>query len=52
MPVFVIGAVVIGLTTATEAAGVGVLYAFLVGTLFYHGLEAAPPPADAPGNRS
>jgi len=38
MPVFVIGAVVIGLTTATEAAGVGVLYAFLVGTLFFHGL--------------
>jgi tripartite ATP-independent transporter DctM subunit len=39
MPVFVIGAVVIGLTTATEAAGVGVLYAFLVGTLFYHELK-------------
>lgn len=39
MPVFVIGAVVIGLTTATEAAGVGVFYAFLVGTLFYHGLK-------------
>jgi len=39
MPIFVIGAVVIGLTTATEAAGVGVLYAFLVGTLFYHGLK-------------
>jgi tripartite ATP-independent transporter DctM subunit len=39
MPVFVIGAVVIGLTTATEAAGVGVLYAFLVGTVFYHGLK-------------
>jgi tripartite ATP-independent transporter DctM subunit len=39
MPVFVIGAVVIGLTTATEAAGVGVLYAFLVGALFYRGLK-------------
>ena len=39
MPIFVIGAVVIGLTTATEAVGVGVLYAFLVGTLFYHGLK-------------
>jgi tripartite ATP-independent transporter DctM subunit len=39
MPVFVIGAVVIGLTTATEAAGVGVLYAFLVGTFFYHELK-------------
>jgi tripartite ATP-independent transporter DctM subunit len=39
MPVFVIGAVVIGLTTATEAAGVGVLYAFLAGALFYHELK-------------
>ncbi len=39
MPVFVVGSVVIGLTTATEAAGVGVLYAVLVGTLLYHGLR-------------
>ena len=39
MPILVVGAVVIGLTTATEAAGVGVLYAFLVGALFYHGLK-------------
>jgi len=41
MPIFVIGAVVIGLTTATEAAGVGVLYAFLVGVLVYRGLKMA-----------
>jgi tripartite ATP-independent transporter DctM subunit len=39
MPVFVVGAVVIGLTTATEAAGVGVLYAFGVGTVIYCGLK-------------
>jgi len=39
MPVFVVGSVVIGLTTATEAAGVGVLYAFGVGTLIYQGLR-------------
>jgi tripartite ATP-independent transporter DctM subunit len=39
MPVFVVGSVVIGLTTATEAAGVGVLYAFGVGTLIYSGLK-------------
>jgi tripartite ATP-independent transporter DctM subunit len=39
MPILVVGAVVIGLTTATEAAGVGVLYAFLVGALFYRGLK-------------
>lgn len=39
MPVFVVGAVVIGLTTATEAAGVGVLYAFGVGTVVYFGLK-------------
>ena len=38
MPVFVVGAVVVGLTTATEAAGVGVLYAFAVGALIYRGL--------------
>jgi tripartite ATP-independent transporter DctM subunit len=39
MPVFVVGAVVIGLTTATEAAGVGVLYAFGVGSVVYFGLK-------------
>jgi tripartite ATP-independent transporter DctM subunit len=39
MPVFVVGAVVIGLTTATEAAGVGVLYAFAVGTVVFCGLK-------------
>ena len=39
MPVFVVGSVVIGLTTATEAAGVGVLYAFAVGTVVFRGLK-------------
>jgi tripartite ATP-independent transporter DctM subunit len=40
MPVFVVLSVVIGLTTATEAAGIGVLYAFLVGFFIYRGLKA------------
>jgi len=31
MPIFVVGAVVLGLATATESAGLGVLYAFLIG---------------------
>jgi tripartite ATP-independent transporter DctM subunit len=44
MPVFVVGSVVIGLTTATEAAGVGVLYAFGVGALIYGGLRLAHVP--------
>jgi len=39
MPVFVVGSVVIGLTTATEAAGVGVLYACAVGTVVFRGLK-------------
>jgi tripartite ATP-independent transporter DctM subunit len=39
MPVFVVGSVVIGLTTPTEAAGVGVLYAFAVGSVIYCGLK-------------
>ncbi|RPI08460.1 MAG: TRAP transporter large permease [Zetaproteobacteria bacterium] len=39
MPVFVVGSVVIGLTTATEAAGVGVLYAFGIGILVFLGLR-------------
>ena len=39
MPVFVVGAVVVGLTTATEAAGVGVLYAFGVGMAVFRGLK-------------
>jgi tripartite ATP-independent transporter DctM subunit len=40
MPVFVVLSVVIGLTTATEAAGIGVLYAFLVGFFIYRSLKA------------
>jgi tripartite ATP-independent transporter DctM subunit len=40
MPVFVVLSVVIGLTTATEAAGIGVLYAFLVGFFIYRDLKA------------
>jgi tripartite ATP-independent transporter DctM subunit len=39
MPVFVVLSVVIGLTTATEAAGIGVLYAFVVGFLIYRELR-------------
>jgi tripartite ATP-independent transporter DctM subunit len=39
MPVFVVGSVVIGLTTATEAAGVGVLYACAVGAVVFRGLK-------------
>lgn len=39
MPVFVVGAVVIGLATATEAAGLGALYAFVIGFFLYRGLS-------------
>ena len=39
MPVFVVGAVVLGLATATESAGLGVLYAFLVGLILLRELE-------------
>lgn len=39
MPVFVVGAVVLGITTATESAGVGVLYALVVGVFLYRGLK-------------
>lgn len=39
MPVFVVGAVVIGLATATEAAGLGALYALLIGLFLYRGLQ-------------
>ncbi len=39
MPVFVVGAVVLGVTTATESAGVGVLYALIVGVFLYRGLK-------------
>ena len=39
MPVFVVGAVVFGLATATESAGLGVLYAFFVGLAVLRELE-------------
>ena len=39
MPVFVVGAVVIGLATATEAAGLGAFYALLIGLFLYRGLQ-------------
>lgn len=35
MPLFVIGSVVLGIATATESAGIGVLYAFLIGTFVF-----------------
>ncbi|UCE06833.1 MAG: TRAP transporter large permease [bacterium] len=34
MPVFVVGAVVLGIVTATESAAIGVLYALIIGLLF------------------
>ena len=45
MPVFVVGAVVFGIATATESAGLGVLYAFLIGTFVIRDLKlkAIPP---------
>jgi len=39
MPVFVIGSVVLGIATATESAGIGVLYAFIVGVFVIRGLK-------------
>jgi tripartite ATP-independent transporter DctM subunit len=45
MPVFVVGAVVFGIATATESAGIGVLYAFIIGTFVLRQLKlkAIPP---------
>lgn len=45
MPVFVVGAVVFGIATATESAGLGVLYAFVIGAFVIRDLElkAIPP---------
>jgi tripartite ATP-independent transporter DctM subunit len=45
MPVFVIGSVVLGIATATESAGIGVLYAFIVGVFVIRGLKlkSVPP---------
>ena len=39
MPVFVVGAVVFGIATATESAGLGVLYALFVGLVLLRELE-------------
>jgi tripartite ATP-independent transporter DctM subunit len=39
MPVFVVGSVVLGIATATESAGIGVLYALIVGTVVIRGLK-------------
>ncbi len=39
MPVFVIGSVVLGIATATESAGIGVLYAFIIGVFVIRGLK-------------
>ncbi|MBN2050203.1 MAG: TRAP transporter large permease [Spirochaetales bacterium] len=39
MPLFVIGSVVLGIATATESAGIGVLYAFLVGLFVFKNLK-------------
>ncbi|MCF7934271.1 MAG: TRAP transporter large permease [Spirochaetia bacterium] len=39
MPVFVVGSVVFGIATATESAGIGVLYAFLVGFIIFRSIK-------------
>ncbi len=39
MPVFVIGSVVLGIATATESAGIGVLYSFIIGIFVIRGLK-------------
>jgi tripartite ATP-independent transporter DctM subunit len=39
MPIFVVGAVVTGIATATESAGIGALYAFVVGYFIFRGLK-------------
>jgi tripartite ATP-independent transporter DctM subunit len=39
MPVFVIGSVVLGVATATESAGIGVLYSFIIGIFVIRGLK-------------
>ena len=39
MPIFVVGAVVSGMATATESAGIGALYAFFVGYFIFRRLR-------------
>ena len=41
MPVLVLGAILAGITTATEAAGIGALYALLVGIFIFKTLKPA-----------
>jgi len=45
MPIFVVGAVVFGIATPTESAGLGVLYAFIIGAFIIRELKlkAIPP---------
>ena len=45
MPVFVVGAVVFGIATATESAGMGAMYAFIVGAFVIRQLELRKVPA-------
>jgi tripartite ATP-independent transporter DctM subunit len=45
MPVFVVGAVVFGIATATESAGIGVLYAFIIGAFVIRGLNLKAVPS-------
>lgn len=45
MPVFVVGAVVFGIATPTESAGLGVLYAFVVGAFVIRELKFKAIPA-------
>jgi tripartite ATP-independent transporter DctM subunit len=44
MPVFIVGSVVLGIATATESAGIGVLYALIVGMFVIRGLKLADIP--------
>ncbi len=39
MPLFVIGSVVLGIATATESAGIGVLYALIIGMFVFKSLK-------------
>ena len=39
MPIAVVGTITLGIATPTEAAGMGVLYAFIIGLLFYRELK-------------
>jgi len=45
MPVAVVGTITFGIATPTEAAGMGVLYAFLIGFFVYRELEIKEIPA-------